>query len=708
MPSRAFRARHRSLERLDDVVVGALVESAVAAGLPRWDAAALAAESEGLPLYVVEALMAGPGADGHGPPRGVRALLHERLSTVSGTAGQVLAAAAVIGRSFDFGTVRAASGRAEDETVTALEELVRRGIVRELAGTGEPAFDFGHARLRDAAYEGIGMARRRLLHRRVADALRADAAGPTTRAASPRSQVMSGRRVATRPPQRRTARPDSDRGGSTRTGRRWRISRWPSRSGIRTSQGCRWRSARCGPRSAITRERLRHSRRPRASCRTRCCRRSSCGWARSTRGAGMWPPPRATWMRRSRAPTTGSGRPCWWSGERSHSGRTSWTRPSRSRRTALDAIAGTDDARTTGAASRLLGLVALRRGDLDAAREALRRAVAAADQSAEPGASIAARNGLALVEAAAGDRGPAIAAARGGPGRVPADGRDAPRGGGREQPRGSAPCRRPHGGGDGSPQTCRDPVRRGRRPAGRAGAGDLEARFLVGAGDGRMRPAQRLADRRQPSGAVPARARGAPTVPWRDDPGAGGGVRCTNWGSGVTGATPGARSVPLCALWGVRAPDAWTSRRLQDGRGPPSGPGHAPEPAPSRPRPSPGRSRAPAPRHRHPPDPCLRAGAASRHRRPGDQGFAPGPRSPRRRIAGRRRPKRTRPPPRRRSGPPRAGRRSPSLAASYSAAVAPVNANDDRRSDGHNGGAHHSPDAATLAADGLDVRERFR
>ena len=165
------------LDRLDDVVVGALVDAAAAAGLPPWDAAALAAESEGLPLYVVEALMAGPGADGTAPPHGMRALLRERLASVGETASQVLAAAAVIGRSFDFATVRAASGRAEDETVMALEELVRRGIVREVASGGEPGFDFGHARLRDAAYEDTGLARRRLLHRRVAEVLRADPAG---------------------------------------------------------------------------------------------------------------------------------------------------------------------------------------------------------------------------------------------------------------------------------------------------------------------------------------------------------------------------------------------------------------------------------------------------------------------------------------------------------------------------------------------------
>ena len=77
---------------------------------------------------------------------------------------------------------------------------------------------------------------------------------------------------------------------------------------------------------------------------------------------------------------------------------------------ALDAVADTDDDRTTGAANRLLGLVALRRGELGVARVALRLAVAAADTSApaDPEASIAARNGLALVEAAAGDHDAAI------------------------------------------------------------------------------------------------------------------------------------------------------------------------------------------------------------------------------------------------------------------------------------------------------------
>ena len=171
MPWTPSRARSTiTLDRLAGPDVAALV-AAAGGGAAGWDAGDLAAESEGLPLYVVEALAAGPGAASEAP-RGVRALLRERLASVGETATQVLATAAVIGRTFDLGTVRVASGRSEDEAIDALEELVRRAIVREVDRGGEPVFDFGHARLRDAAYEDIGLARRRLLHRRVAEVLR--------------------------------------------------------------------------------------------------------------------------------------------------------------------------------------------------------------------------------------------------------------------------------------------------------------------------------------------------------------------------------------------------------------------------------------------------------------------------------------------------------------------------------------------------------
>jgi DNA-binding SARP family transcriptional activator/tetratricopeptide (TPR) repeat protein len=162
-----------ALRRLGRDDAESLVEAAVAAGLPPLPVDALLAESEGLPLYLVEALAAGTSRP-EGSARTVRALLRERLATVSQTAAQVLAAAAVIGRSFDLRLVQGASGRSEDETIGAVEELVRRGLVRELEAGPGTTFDFAHAKLREAAYEATSLARRRLLHRRTADLLRAD------------------------------------------------------------------------------------------------------------------------------------------------------------------------------------------------------------------------------------------------------------------------------------------------------------------------------------------------------------------------------------------------------------------------------------------------------------------------------------------------------------------------------------------------------
>jgi DNA-binding SARP family transcriptional activator/tetratricopeptide (TPR) repeat protein len=168
---------HLRLGRLDPAGVAALIAAVAPArasepGLVE----ALVDRSEGLPLFVVEALAAGVEADGRGAeavPTGVRALLSERLATLEGAAAQLLAAAAVIGRSFDLETIRRASGRTEEEAVDGLERLVRRGFLREVrpAPGGHPAFDFVHGSLQALAYAGTGLARRRLLHRRVAEAL---------------------------------------------------------------------------------------------------------------------------------------------------------------------------------------------------------------------------------------------------------------------------------------------------------------------------------------------------------------------------------------------------------------------------------------------------------------------------------------------------------------------------------------------------------
>ena len=122
--------------------------------------------TEGVPLLLVEFLRA-MDDDEHRPlPTGARELLAARLDPVSETARQVLAAAAVLGRSFAVDTVRRVSGRTEEETAFALEEVVRQGLVRERTHD----YDFSHELLRGLVYEQTGLARRRLLHGRAADA----------------------------------------------------------------------------------------------------------------------------------------------------------------------------------------------------------------------------------------------------------------------------------------------------------------------------------------------------------------------------------------------------------------------------------------------------------------------------------------------------------------------------------------------------------
>ena len=180
---RSGRATTLTLQRLGPASVEELVGDAVpGAGTL---GSRLSDETEGLPLFLTEYLTAvekgelDVGDEAWTLPGGVQDLLRTRLLTVGETAGQVLAAAAVVGRSFDFDTVRAASGRGEEETLTALEELMSRGLIREVGSAigGAPAYDFDHDKLRTLVYEETSLARKRLLHRRAADALSAQARG---------------------------------------------------------------------------------------------------------------------------------------------------------------------------------------------------------------------------------------------------------------------------------------------------------------------------------------------------------------------------------------------------------------------------------------------------------------------------------------------------------------------------------------------------
>ncbi|MFZ0545264.1 MAG: tetratricopeptide repeat protein [Candidatus Promineifilaceae bacterium] len=127
-------------------------------------------KTEGLPFFL-NAYLTRPDTVTEGPDS-FRDLLYTRLAGVDQTGRQLLQTAAVIGRSFDFDTLRTASGRSDEEMVQAIETLLAYGLVIESAATtADLQYDFSHQALRDLVYEETSLARRRLLHRRVAESL---------------------------------------------------------------------------------------------------------------------------------------------------------------------------------------------------------------------------------------------------------------------------------------------------------------------------------------------------------------------------------------------------------------------------------------------------------------------------------------------------------------------------------------------------------
>ncbi|HEV2579891.1 MAG TPA: AAA family ATPase, partial [Ktedonobacteraceae bacterium] len=175
------RAGHTTtllLSRLEEEEVRELAQSLLGGGAPGNVAHRLYAETEGIPFFLIEYLNAieqgvlHPEQNDWTLPGGVRDLLHSRLDAVDEVGWQLLTTAAVIGRSFDFDTLREVSGRSEEETVTALELVIRQGLVEEEQRQGNLLmYDFSHEKLRALVYEETSLARRRLLHRRIAEVL---------------------------------------------------------------------------------------------------------------------------------------------------------------------------------------------------------------------------------------------------------------------------------------------------------------------------------------------------------------------------------------------------------------------------------------------------------------------------------------------------------------------------------------------------------
>jgi len=188
--ARAIGAARWDLGRLDDRGVAAMAAGMLAMrAVPRAWVDWLARASDGNPFFLAEHLRAAVGAgllardhEGRwalreggrgaavGPPAAapsplaIEALVARRIDGLGDDERRLVAAAAVLGRTFDGGQAEAMAELGEGALFDALTALFRRQILEEARG----ALRFVHDRIAEVAYERLDASERQELHRRAA------------------------------------------------------------------------------------------------------------------------------------------------------------------------------------------------------------------------------------------------------------------------------------------------------------------------------------------------------------------------------------------------------------------------------------------------------------------------------------------------------------------------------------------------------------
>lgn len=129
-------------------------------------------ETEGNPLFVIEILRSlqetSVDATAEWPiPLTVKDVVQAHLDRLDTRERQLFTAAAVIGRTFDHTTLQAVTGQPLQLILSALDAGIAAGLIVERDGR----YDFSHDKIRAVLYRRSSRARRRHLHRRVAEAL---------------------------------------------------------------------------------------------------------------------------------------------------------------------------------------------------------------------------------------------------------------------------------------------------------------------------------------------------------------------------------------------------------------------------------------------------------------------------------------------------------------------------------------------------------
>ncbi|MFI0366714.1 ATP-binding protein [Actinomadura sp. 1N219] len=165
-------------------------------GVGRTRCEALYEASGGNPFYL-DALVRTASAGGPDElPHDVQTTIQAELSGLSDSLSLVAQAAAIVADEFDPGLVAVAAGTSEEETLTALDRLAARDVVRPAAGGVR--FRFRHPLIRHVVYGSAPPGRRLAAHARVAAHLAglgvpaAQLAHHVDRSASPGDDAAAG------------------------------------------------------------------------------------------------------------------------------------------------------------------------------------------------------------------------------------------------------------------------------------------------------------------------------------------------------------------------------------------------------------------------------------------------------------------------------------------------------------------------------------
>jgi DNA-binding SARP family transcriptional activator len=177
---RRLPCRHIQLGGLSAEHVATYIELSTGITPPERLVRAIHAETEGNPLFVGEVvrLLAAEGRLSEAPepgwrlqiPPGLHDVIARRLRGLSKECRRLLTLASVLGREFSLAALERVADSTEDELLEVLDEAFAARVLADVPGA-VGRVRFSHARVRDALYDDISVARRAQIHRRIGETL---------------------------------------------------------------------------------------------------------------------------------------------------------------------------------------------------------------------------------------------------------------------------------------------------------------------------------------------------------------------------------------------------------------------------------------------------------------------------------------------------------------------------------------------------------